>query len=152
MLRSKIKNDWYVWGRKMFDNKVRVRLPETCSTCIAHTSRSKPQIPVLTYETPLATHLPSTPPSTKEKTHTHAHTSLSSCVIIKLFWTSHWKSNATCVSTRQMYCSWRSAPISSLIQPFLPHFQAAPNTIDLTPQPSASHLALTTSVPLKCHP
>lgn len=56
---------------------------------------------------------------TLSKTHAHMHirTSLSSCVIIKLFWTSHWKSNATCVSTRQMYCSCLLAPISSVIQP-----------------------------------
>lgn len=111
------------------------KLPET--TCTVHTSLSKAQIPVLTYETPLATHPPFTPPSTKEKTHTHAHTSLSSCVIIKLFWTSHWKSNATCVSTRQMYCSCLLAPISSVIQPFLsplPRFQTAPVTTNFTPE------------------
>lgn len=103
--------------------------------------------PHVTFKTPNSSpHLwnpfgnpPTLHPTFNKGENTHAHASLSSCVIIKLFWTSHWKSNATCVSTRQMYCSWRSAPISSLIQPFLPYFQATPNTIDLTPQPSASH-------------
>lgn len=76
---------------------------------------------------------------THSKTHTHAHTSLSSCVIIKLFWTSHWKSNATCVSTRQMYCSCLSAPISSVIQPSFSPVSKPPPTPATSPPPPIMH-------------
>lgn len=42
------------------------------------------------------------------------YTSLSSCIIITFFWTSHWKSNATCVSVRHMYPSCFPTLISFL--------------------------------------
>lgn len=42
------------------------------------------------------------------------YTSLSSCVIRKFFWTSHWKSNATCVRVRHMHPSCFTTLISFL--------------------------------------